>query len=91
MMMLKRLVIAAVLAASAGLGVAQDQAPAVMPTIQEPTEEEKAQQTGVMSGERPFYLVCDPTGELLYTFDSETNELDSISARARGLSFPARI
>lgn len=85
-MMLKRLAVAAAVVVCAGLIFAQTPAPSEMPTIQEPTEEQKAQQTGVMSGERPFYLVCDPSGELLYTFDAETNELDSISAR-KGVVF----
>lgn len=80
--MLRHMLMAAIAAMMAGQALAQDATPAnELPTIVEPTPEERGQETGVMSGEKPFFLTTDPSGELIYNFDEETNELDSISAR----------
>lgn len=56
-----------------------------MPALQEASTEEG--QGGLMSGEKPFTLMVDDSvGELIYTFDEETKELESITAK-RGVIF----
>jgi len=56
-----------------------------LPAVQEAAPE--AGQSGLMSGEKPFTLMVDENvGELIYTFDEETKELESINAK-RGVIF----
>lgn len=56
-----------------------------MPAVQEASEEQGG--GGLMSGEKPFTLMVDENvGELIYTFDEETKELESITAK-RGVIF----
>jgi hypothetical protein len=44
-------------------------------------------QSGLMSGDKPFSLMVDPdVGELVYTFDQNTHELETINAK-RGVIF----
>jgi len=51
-----------------------------MPAVQEADQEQG--QSGLMSGEKPFTLMVDENvGELIYTFDEETKELESINAK----------
>lgn len=58
---------------------------AEMPTVQQPAEGQG--KSGLMSGEKPFTLMVDENvGELIYTFDEETKELESINAK-RGVIF----
>lgn len=56
-----------------------------MPAVQE--AEEGSGESGLMSGEKPFTLMVDENvGELIYEFDEETKELESIKAK-RGVIF----
>jgi len=56
-----------------------------LPAVQEAAPE--AGQSGLMSGDKPFTLMVDENvGELIYTFDEETKELESINAK-RGVIF----
>ncbi len=56
-----------------------------MPAVQEADDTQG--QSGLMSGEKPFTLMVDENvGELIYTFDEETKELESINAK-RGVIF----
>lgn len=58
---------------------------AEMPAVQE--AEEGSGESGLMSGEKPFTLMVDENvGELIYEFDEETKELESIKAK-RGVIF----
>lgn len=56
-----------------------------MPEIQAPAKPAPDQQTGLMSGNKPFSLTTDVNGELMYNFN-ESNELESITAK-KGVVF----
>lgn len=56
-----------------------------MPNIQAPARPPEGQQTGLMSGNKPFSLTTDPSGELIYNFD-DNNELDTIVGK-KGVIF----
>src|SRR5881394_4038942 len=56
-----------------------------MPNIQAPARPPEGQQTGLMSGNKPFSLTTDPSGELIYNFDDQNN-LDTIVAK-KGVVF----
>lgn len=88
--MLKPLILASLFIAATANVVVQAQSalstsqPA-MPAVQEAKEGQG--QGGLMSGEKPFTLMVDENvGELIYTFDEETKELESITAK-RGVIF----
>lgn len=56
-----------------------------MPAVQQPDDGKG--ENGLMSGEKPFTLMVDENvGELIYTFDEDTKELESIKAK-RGVIF----
>jgi hypothetical protein len=58
---------------------------AQMPAVKEAPAE--AGQSGLLSGEKPFTLMVDENvGELIYQFDEQTKELESINAK-RGVIF----
>lgn len=57
-----------------------------MPEVGENRRPDEAEQTGLMSGDKPFALSVDPTGEMTYNFDPETRELDSVTAK-KGVVF----
>src|SRR5438067_2145609 len=51
-----------------------------MPQIQENAKPAPGQETGMMSGDKPFSLTTGPYGEIVNNFN-EQNELDSITAK----------
>jgi hypothetical protein len=52
-----------------------------MPTVQEPARPAGAEPTGMMGGDKPFFLTTSKDGAVLYNFTQDTNELESISAK----------
>src|SRR5688572_25005080 len=84
--MLRKLFLAT-LVASAGMTVApihaqQEAAESqtALPEVKDAAPE--AGQSGLLSGEKPFTLMVDENvGELIYTFDETTKELESIVAK----------
>lgn len=56
-----------------------------MPEIAAPSRPSPDEATGLMSGDKPFSLTTDPSGELMYNFD-DNRELESITAK-RGVVF----
>lgn len=83
--MIKHFCVAALIA-SASITMAQDAvSEPAMPEVQETREGQG--RSGLMSGEKPFTLMVDDNvGELVYIFDEETKELESIHAK-RGVIF----
>lgn len=57
-----------------------------MPEVGDNRRPDESEQTGLMSGDKPFALSVDPTGEMIYNFDPETKELDSVTAK-KGVVF----
>ena len=57
-----------------------------MPVIGENRKPDQDEQTGLMSGGKPFALSTDPEGELIYNMDPETGGLDSVTAK-KGVVF----
>jgi hypothetical protein len=53
-----------------------------MPDIAEPRAPDPGEETGVLSGSKPFTLVTDPTGELTYSFNDD-NEVESLTAKRK--------
>ncbi len=88
--MLRHLILASLLLAStANLAVyAQQQSKTSQPAMPAVKEAAEGQgQGGLMGGEKPFTLMVDENvGELIYTFDEVTKELESITAK-RGVIF----
>lgn len=75
----------AVLAANPLVAQQASQSQTEMPEVKKPAEGQG--NSGLMSGEKPFTLMVDENvGELIYTFDEETKELESINAK-RGVIF----
>lgn len=56
-----------------------------MPRIQEPPSTADSQQTGMMSGNRPFFLTTDTDGEIVVSYD-ENKELNNLTAK-KGVIF----
>jgi hypothetical protein len=61
------------------------QGEAQMPEIAAPGKPAPEEQTGIMSGNKPFSLTTDPDGEFVYKFN-EDNELDALEAK-KGVIF----
>ncbi len=57
-----------------------------MPEIAENRKPAEGEQTGLMSGGKPFALSTDPEGELIYNMDPDTGSLDSVTAK-KGVVF----
>ncbi|PKO17541.1 hypothetical protein CVU37_08615 [candidate division BRC1 bacterium HGW-BRC1-1] len=57
-----------------------------MPDIAENRKPDEGEQTGLMSGGKPFALSTDPEGELIYNMDPDTGSLDSVTAK-KGVVF----
>jgi len=56
-----------------------------LPRIQEPVQTADSQQTGMMSGNRPFFLTTDTDGEIVVSYD-ENKELSNLTAK-KGVIF----
>jgi hypothetical protein len=59
--------------------------PESVPQIQAPRKPSPEEQTGLLSGNKPFSLTTDPDGEFVYKFN-EDNELESLEAK-KGVVF----
>lgn len=86
--MIKKVIVAALLVAGSACPTAFAQVTASSSTEMPAVKEAPAgQESGLLSGEKPFTLMVDENvGELIYEFDEETKELESINAK-RGVIF----
>jgi len=90
--MIMRILLGMSIMAAAAFAVAQPQTTASkaaqepgMPHIQEPANTAGSQQSGMMSGNRPFFLTTDPDGEIVVSYD-DNKELNNLTAK-KGVIF----